>query len=102
VSGYPKSWCIKSWLAARPGSRRTSATTRPPPSVGSYRSETPLRVDDGPIDYSDRTSLISRLKALRHAKFATLWRSRDRALVLGIQDGGYIGVSLDDPRTDDD
>ena len=102
VSEYPRKWCIETWMNSRPGRIRASTSRRAPPAALTHRSDVTVDVEEPPVDYTDRTSLISRLKALRHLKFATLWQGRDRALVVGVQDGGYIGVSLDDPNNLED
>ena len=101
---YPRAWCIKTFLNTN--SRATTVTRLAPPSLDRSRSlATNGFAADAPIvdtAYVDQSSLMERLRALKARPFATLWRGRDTALVLRIQDGGYFGVSVDDKRTDAD
>lgn len=97
ASGCPGRWCIKSFIAREATASRSALLRRAPPGALAYGH----RLDDAVADdYRDAASLLQRLEALGTLRFATLWRGRDRALVVGIQDGGYVGVSLDDTSDD--
>ena len=104
ASYYPRAWCIKTYLDVN--SRKAVVTRLAPPSLDrSSGVPTTGFAADAPIvttAYTDQSSLLERLRALKARPFATLWRGRDTALVLRIQDGGYFGVSIDDTRTDAD
>ncbi len=104
ASYYPRAWCIKTYLDAN--SRNAVVTRLAPPSLDRSAGATSTGFAAGePIvttTYSDQSSLLERLRALKARPFATLWRGRDTALVLRIQDGGYFGVSIADTRTDAD
>lgn len=102
ASSYPDEWCIRSYVS-RAAIR--SVATRPrgtPPPAELYRPASAPVEDPVPGANVDRASLLQRLKELKSLRFATLWRGRDRAVVLGIQDGGYLGFSLDDTTDTDE
>lgn len=84
-------WCIATFLA-------NANSDRPHPNLSSHRSPLRLsrRVDVAQPNYSDQSSLLSRLKGLRNFRLATLWRGRDSALVLTVIDDAYVGVRLDE------
>jgi hypothetical protein len=46
--------------------------------------------------YLDRSSVFKRLMEIRSLRLMTLWQGRDTALVFGVDDSGYLGVSLDE------
>ncbi len=102
ASFYPEAWCIETFL--KTSSRTATVSRRAPPTL-----DRPVSIAINPVvseasiaatAYTDRSSLIERLKALKSRPVATLWRGRETALVLRVQDGGYFGVSIDDRRTD--
>ena len=104
ASYYPRAWCIKTYLDAN--SRNAVVTRLAPPSLDRSASaaSSGIAADQqfATTAYTDQSSLIERLRSLKARPFATLWRGRDTALVLRIQDGGYFGVSVDDTRTEAD
>ena len=104
---YPKAWCIETFLTKlqRPAGVRRPAPTAIDRSV--HRTSNTLTFDEPTADlaataYTDRSSLSERLKSLKSRPLATLWRGRETALVLRMQNGGYFGVSIDDTRYDAD
>ena len=101
---YPEAWCIRTYLSrsARPIPVSRAA---PPAPERLSRLTSGTGLSDAPIasaSYTDRSSLLERLRAFRSTPLATLWRGRDTALVLRIQDGGYFGISLADLRANAD
>ena len=101
---YPRAWCIRTYLnrSARPVPVSRLA---PPAPERLPRLTSDAGLSDAPIAaaaYTDQSSLLERLRAFRSTPLATLWRGRETALVLRIQDGGYFGISLADLRTDAD
>ena len=101
---YPKAWCIRTYLS---NSARPIPVSRVAPPAPERLSRLTSTLDhaEAPIaasSYSDRSSLLERLRAFRSTPLATLWRGRDTALVLRVQDGGYFGISVADLRTDAD
>ena len=99
---YPKAWCIRTYLS---NSARPIPVSRVAAPERLSRLTSTLDHAEAPIaasSYSDRSSLLERLRAFRSTPLATLWRGRDTALVLRVQDGGYFGISVADLRADAD
>ncbi len=86
---FPERWCIHKFIAQSN-----------PESDGAYDA-TSVPMADAPLlgdapEYTDRSSLYSRVMELPKLPLMTLWRGRDSALVLGVGRSGLLGVSLDD------
>lgn len=101
VSGYPERWCIRTYVSeVRSQASVPIARTATSQSLN-YRYIPMQLKDEIPEEFDDRSSLLERLKALKNVRLATLWQGRNRSLVVGVQDGGYLGVSLDNPDNDE-
>lgn len=101
VSGYPERWCIKTYVSEIRSQADAPITRRATSASLNYRY-VPIQLEEEiPEEFDDRSSLLERLKALKNVRLATLWQGRNRSLVVGVQDGGYLGVSLDNPGDDE-
>lgn len=107
VAYYPDAWCIDSFLAAAQRPANTAGRAKPPldSMPGMVRRTSTLGAPAADLSsavYTDRSSLMERLRSLKSRPLATLWRGQDTALVLRVQNGGYFGISVDDTRYDAD
>lgn len=89
-------WSIRAFL------RRSESRTNPRRQAHAPPARSDRWYRSAYAQYTDTSSPLSRLKALRNWRLATLWRGRESSLVLGLVDDAYFGVRLDadDPLTD--
>ena len=99
ATAYPAEWCITTFLDERRQASPIPVTRRAAPSLGSTAYPASLEADAALTNASDSASLMNRLLELNTNRLMTLWQGRSRSLVVGVQKGGYLGVSLDE---DDD
>lgn len=94
-------WCILAFIENSRKERYLEGPrpSQPPSSI--YRAPS-YSLSATPPAYTDATSLMSRLNALRDFRLATLWRGRQSELVFGVDDAGYLGVHLEDTLTGDE
>lgn len=100
ASPYAQRWCILTFITESRDLRRPDDPDYDDPYyrvLNAGFASPPYRslAHDYP-EHADQPSPIDRLMALRRLRLMTLWRGRDSALVLGLNESGYFGVRLDD------
>jgi len=102
TSPYPSRWCIEHLIEATRANRRARVADQ-------QRVLLPLGPDSVPVDlvFADpgvplQGTLIGRVIEQRSLRIATLWTGRRTVLYFGLDDHGFLGVSLgerqDTPR----
>lgn len=103
TSLFADRWCILTFIG---NSRNLDSI-----SALGYRSPYPYSVSaagsayalySNKPEYSDESSLINRLLALRTMRLMTLWQGRETALVFGLNETGYLGIRLDEAVASND
>lgn len=94
TSPYPARWCIEHFLARTHRSARAGLPIRRSSPAAAGPLSLTYAADSVPAPYFAPDSLINRLIEHRSWRMATLWTDRHRALYFGIDEHGYLGVSL--------
>lgn len=100
-AGYPERWSIKSFLSGH-ARQATTVARRTAPVHAAPRIRSSLRDDSRAAYAQDRTSLAGRLQQLSALKSMTVWQGRRQAIVVGLQNGRYFGLSIAEAERDDD
>lgn len=97
TTAYPDRWCIETFIAEsrriRPAGAARSRTLVPYAFSPSSADELLAGADP---EFVDSSSLYNRLKALSKLRLMTLWRGRDSALVVALNESGILGLTLDE------
>jgi hypothetical protein len=95
TSRYPGQWCVVTFVRESPtlGPRRSSSLVRStysyaPPGIG-------RAVLNNGSPYAYRPSFIENIIETRFLHLMTLWQGHENELLLGIDDHGMFGVTLD-------
>lgn len=88
-------WCILQFIENSRQERYVTGARSAQPHSTVYRA-TGYSLAAAPPAYTDASSLVSRLNALRDFRLATVWRGKQSELVFGVDDAGYLGLHLED------
>ena len=94
-------WCILAFIENSRQERYLDGPRSSQLPSAIYRAPA-YSLSAAPLAYSDATSPMSRLNALRDFRLATLWRGKQSELVFGVDDAGYLGVHLEDSLVRDE
>ena len=95
TSRYPGQWCVVTFVreSLSVGPRRSSALERSTYSFAPPGTSRAVLNNGSPYAY--RPSFIENIIETRFLHLMTLWQGRENELLLGIDDHGMFGVTLD-------